>query len=139
MDPVSLSLGVVAAALVSKAAERAGEHASDAGASGLRQFTDWLRGRVAGREVETVALDRVEDAPDSASRVQVLSAALDQRAEEDRTFRDELSGAIEQARQDGVEVKSIAQTAIGNQNVQVADVQGAVSVTYGDRPPSPGR
>jgi hypothetical protein len=137
MEPVSVSLGMLAAVLVSKAAERAGEHAGDAGAGALRRFTDWLRDRLLGRDIETTALERVHDAPDSASRVRALGAALDQRAEEDVAFREGLSAQIEQARKQGVEMRALAQIATGDQNVQVAEVQGSVTVAYTERPSSP--
>lgn len=135
MEPVSLSVGVIAAALLSKAAERTGEQVADAGAGALSRFTAWLRKRVSGHPAET-ALERVQDAPDSPARVRALGEALDQHALESPNFAAELKAQIEQARAAGVEVKSIAQSVVGNQNVQVADVQGAVTVTYGD-PPAP--
>ena len=137
MEPVSLSVGLLAAALLSKAAERAGEHASDVGAGALTRFAVWLRERVSGHPAGA-ALERVQDAPDSPARVRVLGEALDRQVLEVAGFAAELKAQIEQARAAGVEVKSIAQSIVGDQNVQVADVQGTVNVTYGDPPAAPG-
>jgi hypothetical protein len=135
MEPVSLSVGLLAAALLSKAAERAGEHAVDAGAGALTRFAAWVRERVSGHPAAT-ALERVQDAPDSPARVRALGEALDRHVLEAPGFAAELKAQIEQARAAGVQVRSIAQSVVGDQNVQVADVQGTVTVTYGD-PPAP--
>jgi len=135
MEP--LSLGVLAAALLSKAAEQTGEHAADAGAGALTRFAGWLRERVSGRSAAAAALERVQEVPDSPSRVTALGAALDQQVEEDRGFAADLRAQVEQARKAGVDVKWIAQTAIGNQIVQVADVQGTVTVTHASQPAPP--
>ena len=135
MEPVSLSMGLLAAALLSKAAERTGEQAVDAGAGALTRFAAWLRERVSGHPAAT-ALERVQDAPDSPARVRALGEALDRHVLEAPGFAAELKAQIEQARAAGVQVRSIAQSVVGDQNVQVADVQGTVTVTYGD-PPAP--
>lgn len=137
MDPVSLSVGALAASLLSKAAERAGEQAVDAGAGALTRFAVWLRERLSGHPVAE-ALERVQDAPDSPTRIQALGEALDRHAVESPAFAEELKAQIEQARTAGVEVQSIAQSVVGDQNVQVADVQGTVQVSYGDPPAPPG-
>ena len=66
------------------------------------------------------ALARVEDAPDSPSRVQALAGLIDQRASVDDVLRGELEALVAEARAGSVDVGSIAQSVIGDQNVQVA-------------------
>ncbi len=136
MDPVSVSVGALAAALLAKAAERAGEQAVDAGAEALARFAAWLRRRLSGRPEEK-ALEQVEEVPDSPKRVQALGEALDRHAAQDSGFAQELQAQIEQTRSAGVDVRSIAQNIVGDRNVQVADVQGTVHVSYGDPPVPP--
>lgn len=142
VEPVSLTVGALAAALVSKAAEKAvekvGEDAGEAGVGALARFARWLRERVSGHQEPSAALARVEDVPDSPSRVKALGVALDRFAEQDPGFGEQLRRQVQQARDAGVDVKVITQTALGDQNVQVADVEGStVSVSYGTGHPRP--
>jgi hypothetical protein len=143
MDPVSV--GIVAAALLAKAVEKAaekavekvGEGAGEAGVGALGRFAGWLRQRLAGQAEAGAAVARVEEAPDSPSRVTALGEVLDRLAQQDPGFAGELRQQVEQARGAGVDVKGITQTAVGNQNVQLADVQGTVHVSYGSPAPGP--
>ena len=131
VEPVSMTVGVLAAAMLAKAAERTGEQAADAGAGALTRFVGWLRGRVAGKPAQALALEKVAEVPDSPSRVRALADALDALAESEPAFAQELRARIEQAKSGGVEVRSIAQNAVGDHIVQVADSQGSVSVNCG--------
>ncbi len=137
MEPVSV--GVLAAALLVKAVEKVGEDVGDASVGALTRFAGWLRRRVVGHPDSSTALERVEAAPDSPSRVQALAQALDRFGQQESAFAGELREQVEQARRAGVEVTSIAQSVWGDQNVQVADVQGSVSVSYGPGQPGPGK
>jgi uncharacterized protein YidB (DUF937 family) len=142
VDPVSLSLGAVVAALVAKTAERAGERAADGAAVGLGRLVGWLRGRLsgAGAEPAAAALAGVEEVPDSPSRVKGLAAAIDQLAEAEPRFRDELRAWVRETREAGVDVESVSQSVWGNQNVQVAGVSDSdIAVTFGDPPKASGR
>ncbi len=135
MDPVSL--GVIVAALVAKASDKAAERAVDEGAGALARLVGWLRKRFAddGAVEASAALAKVEEVPDSASLVRGLAAVVDRRAE-DPGFRSELQGLVEQAQAAGVDVGSIVQTAWGDQNVQNAGVTGStINVSYGQPPP----
>lgn len=133
MDPVSISLGMMAAPFVVKAAERTAEQAVDATSAALTKFTDWLRQRVKGHPSAT-ALERLGDAPDSDSRKHALGKVLDEYAAADPDFAAELREHIEQARAAGVQVAFISQSAVGDGNVQTANNQGSVSVSYGAQP-----
>lgn len=130
MDPVSIWLGMMAAKLMVKATDRAEEQTVDAASAALSHFASWLRHKVSGHPSATV-LERLEDASDSDSRIRALAEALDERAAADPGFAAELRNHLDQARAAGVPVPPITQSATGDGNVQVADNQGSVSVTYG--------
>jgi hypothetical protein len=138
VEPVSLTVGAVVAALVVKAAEKGGEELAEGASSVLGRLVGWLRARfsrTADSEASS-ALAKVEDVPDSPSRVKDLATILDSRAEADPEFRAELQRFVDQARAAGVEVKSITQTAFGDQNVQAADVHdSSINVSHGGTPP----
>jgi hypothetical protein len=136
VEPVTL--GVIAAALVAKALDRAEDEAVDAGTGVLKRLVGLVRDRFSrDRDAPTtMAVSRVQDAPDSPSRVRELAVAIDGVAEADPAFRSELEGLVEEARHSGLVVGAIVQTAMGNQNVQSAGlVDSQVNVSYG----SPGR
>jgi hypothetical protein len=131
VEPVSLTLGVIAAGLISKALERATDRAVDAGEGVLERIAAAVRERFSavGDEEGETALERVEDAYDSPARVRALAEAIDRQAAEP-DFGQELERLIEAVRETGADVEAIAQTAIGNQNVQIANVSGStINVT----------
>jgi len=135
VEPVTL--GVVVAALVARALGRAEDKAVDEGEGVLRRLVGALRQHFsgAGDQTGTAALERVEDAPDSPTSVRDLAMLLDDRAAGDAAFRGELEGLVEQARAAGVDVDSISQVAVGDQNVQAAGlIDSLVNVTFGARP-----
>jgi hypothetical protein len=139
VEPVSLTVGAVVAALVMKAAEKGGEELAEGASSVLGRMVNWLRVRFSRKHDEeaSAALAKVEDVPDSPSRVKALASVLVRRAEADLEFRAELQRFVEQAENAGVEVKSITQSAFGDQNVQVADVHGSsINVSHGGTPPA---
>ena len=141
VEPVSLTLGMVVAALVAKAMDKTAEQAVEGGAAVLGRLVSWLRERLgAGGESGGVVLARVEDAPDSPSRVRELAGVVDARAADDDEFRVGLEALVAEARAGGVDVGSITQTLWGNQNVQSAVVTDSeITVTYGQPPAPPGR
>jgi hypothetical protein len=142
MEPVSLTVGAVVAALVAKAAEAAGEEAAHGAAGAVRRVAAWLRARFSedADESGVAVLQRLEAAPDSPSRVRALAAYVDDRARRDGAFREELETQVAEAQQAGVDVRGLWQVAVGDQNVQVADVtDSSVSISYGVDRGSPGR
>ena len=102
MEPISMTLGAIAAAAFAKAQERAVGGVVDAGEGVLHRLVGWVRARLAGDGVAAGALERVQDAPDSPARVAALAALIDERAADDRVFADELTRLIEQVRGDAV-------------------------------------
>ena len=141
VEPVSLTVGAIAAALVAKASDKAAERAVEEGAGALARLVGWLHARFADDEATeaSTALARVEDAPDSPSRVRELAAEIDHRADDPR-FRAELQALVNEAQAAGVDVGSITQSAWGNQNTQIAGVVGStITTTHGQPPPAPGR
>jgi hypothetical protein len=134
MEPVTL--GVIAAALVAKALDRAEDRVVEDGEGVLRPLVGALRDRFsrADDQAGTTALERVEDAPDSPTRVRELAKLLDERAAGDPEFRGELLALVEQARTAGVKVGSIIQVVVGDQNVQNTGLVGSeVNVSFGAR------
>lgn len=144
VEPVSLTLGAIAAALVAKASDKAAERAVDEGAGALVRLVGWLRERFAADDATEAiaALAKVEDAPDSPSRVRELAAVLDCRVDDpdDPDFRVEMQALVDEAQAGGADVGSIAQSAWGNQNTQIAGVFGStITTTHGQPPLAPGR
>lgn len=135
VDPVTL--GAIVAALVAKASDKAVEAAVGGGAGALGRLVGWLRGRFSDDTTpeEAAALTKVEEVPHSATRVGELAAVVDRRAA-DPAFRAELEAMVEQVRTAGVDVGSIAQSASGDQNVQIAGVASStITTTQGQPPP----
>jgi hypothetical protein len=130
-----ISLGVIAAALIAKALDRAEDGVLDATTRALSKLVGWVRGKFSGDASD--ALARVEDAPDSPKRLTALATTIDQRAQSDEGFRSELQALVRDAERDGVDVAAVTQQAWGNQNVQVANASGAdIQVTYGHPAPN---
>jgi hypothetical protein len=133
---IELALGAAAAALFAKALDRAGEKAVDQGEGALRRLVELVRGRLSSEEKDSKALEKVEDAPDSPSRVEALAQLLDERTKDDRDFRRELKALVEEAE---VNVGDIAQATYGPQSPVFGVVSGKVDLTFGgesgkDRP-----
>jgi len=139
VEPVSLTVGAVVAALMTKAAEKGGENLADAAKAAIGRLVEWLRDRFTqtGDEEGSQALAWVEGAPDSPSRARALADVVDQRADADPEFKNKVHELVEDAKQQpGVQVGSIAQSAVGDQNVQAAGNQDtSVTVSIGTPPP----
>jgi hypothetical protein len=139
VEPVSLTVGALVAALVTKAAQTAGEQAVEGGAGALGRLVSRLREHFRATHDDTggAALARVEDAPDSPSRALELATVLDQHAARDSAFEAELQSLVREAQSAGVDIEAVTQTVWGNQNVQVAGlVDSDVNVSYNSPPPS---
>jgi hypothetical protein len=142
VDPVTLSIGAIAAAMVVRAAEKTGETAVEAGASALGPLVRWLRDRFSrgdGDEVAAAALSKVEDAPDSPSRVRALAEEIDRKAASDAKFKAGLEDLIREAKDQGVDMKAVSQIAEGSGIVQVANTEHTtITVSQGSVPPAAG-
>ena len=136
---IELALGAAAAALFAKTLDRAGEKAVDGGEGALRRLVELVRDRLSGDEEGSKALERVDDAHDSPSRVEALAQILAERTKDDQDFRQELEALVEEAEGSGINVGSIAQATYGKQSPAFGVVTGKVNVSYGsgsrtDRP-----
>ena len=134
-----MTLGAIAAVLVAKAADKAAERAVDSGEGVLLGLVHWVRRRLSedDQHVARTALAKLEEVPDSPSRLQALAEVIDRRAEADPGFRTELEVLLKQLEAAGVDVGSIAQTAWGDQNVHIAAVEGSsINLSFGQRPPA---
>jgi len=129
VEPVSMTIGVAAAALVAKVAEKAIEKtadgAVDAVPGAVGKVVAWVKHRFAGR----AELAKLEDAPDSPSRQTALGQIIDAEiVDEERT---ELAALLEDAKRaapSGVfHIGSITATHGG---VAAAQITGNVTTTY---------
>jgi hypothetical protein len=137
-EPVSLTLGAVVAALLTKAAEKGGENLADAAKAAVGRLIGWSRDRFTrdGDEEGSQALAWAEGAPDSRSRMRVLAEVTGGRRA-DPEFKSLVQRLVDDAKQgEGLRVGSVTQSASGNQHVQVVDNQGAVNVAYGQSQPA---
>lgn len=133
---IEVALGSIAAALVRKALDRAGEKTVDQGEGVLRRLVELVKGRLseAGDEQACRALERVEDAPDSLSRVEALAHVLEERVKVDPEFHRELDALVKEAQGDGVDVEDIVQATYGNQSPQFGVVSDSeVNIAYGSK------
>jgi hypothetical protein len=92
MDPVTL--GIAAAGLVAKFFEGA---VSDAGKEAAAGLVGWIKGSFKGHQAGEQALTRVEDAPDSTSRVKALEGVIADQAQADSAFLAQLAKLVEKA------------------------------------------
>jgi hypothetical protein len=141
VEPISLSLGAIVAALVARASDKVADDAVEAGEGAVSKLVAAVRRRFSRDrdELAAEALARVEDVPDSPSRVKALADVVDERAQRDDDLRSEFEQLVAEARGAGVKVDSITQSAFGNQNVQIAGVSDSqINVSHGSsQPPRP--
>jgi hypothetical protein len=138
VEPISLTLGTVAAALVVKAAEKSGEQAAESGWAAAGRLLERLRSRFRerGDSLAEGVLTRVEDPPVGQRQLKALAEAVDREAGQDPQFAEELRRLIAQAESGGVKVQQVTQTAWGSQIVLNQDLTGsAVTVTF-NKPPA---
>lgn len=134
MEPVSLSVGAVVAAIVLKGAEKAGEQVAESGLAAVGRLVEQVRRRFRERDdaAAEAALARVQDPPVGRSQLTALAAAVDRHAGEDAEFAEELRRLVREGESAGVDVRRVAQVAWGSQNVQLQDVPGSkVTITFG--------
>jgi hypothetical protein len=137
MDPVTLTVGGVAAALIAKAVDKTGDKTADAGWAVVGQLVGRIRRhfREHGDDADQAALAGVEDAPDSRKRIEVLAAAIDRHTGSDPKLGADLRALVEEAGKSNIDVRSIVQSAWGDHNVQIAGVSGSTITITGSPPP----
>ena len=131
---IEAMLGTAAAALIAKALDRAESKTVDKGEGVLRRLIEVVRERLAGGDDrgQVEALKKVEEVPDSASRIETLARAIDLRADEDPDFRNQVGTLIGQAEEAEVDVKAAVQVAYGANSPQFQNTIGSeVNISYG--------
>lgn len=125
MEPITL--GVIVAALVAKALDRAEDEAVDRGVGIVQHAVDSLRGRFSqdGDQEAEQALERLTNVPDSPRLMRSFADLLDERAGRSPDLRVELEQLVEDAKSAGVDIGAITQTAVGDGNVQIAGVNNS--------------
>lgn len=136
MEPVTL--GVMAAALLTKAAEQGGADIADAAKSAVGRLAKWLRDRFSSSDdpSELEKLNTAEQITDSERVRAALALAIDDRAGRDGDFAAELARLVNEAVDQGASTAPTIQTAVGNQNVQIAHVSGSTITTSSGSAPS---
>lgn len=134
VDPVSLSLGVIAANLVAQAAERATEKTADAvvDASGtaLQRVVGWVRSRFGGR----TELVKVEEVPDSGRLKEQLGAVIDAELVDDEAARSQLQALVDAVQE---HQPRVFQNAVGHHIVQGSN--STINVNWGAPESGPAR
>jgi hypothetical protein len=131
---IEVMLGAAAAALIAKALDRAEDEAVDQGEGALRRLVQLVRGRFSAAEdtAGSEALEKVEEVPDSKSRIEALERALEAQAAGDPGFRRELGALVQEVEDGGVDLKSAVQTAYGAQSPQFQGIYGSeININYG--------
>lgn len=120
VEPVSMSVGVIAAIFLKEAFETAGTAVGQAVPTALGRLVAAVKERARVRK----PLERLEDAPDSPSRQKDLAQALDEDVADDPQFASQLAEIIQtlQHRAD------VSQQARGIGIVQVANTIGDINV-----------
>ncbi|MGN7251898.1 hypothetical protein [Arthrobacter sp. SAFR-014] len=125
-----MTLAVAAAGLIAKFYEGAVSKAGEDAAAGL---TAWIKGRFKGHEVGEQALARVEDAPDSSSRVKALEGVIVDQAQADPDFLDQLAKLLEKSQPAAAQGQAATS---GDQSPAFGQVSGGnLSLSYGTASP----
>lgn len=133
-----ISVGVVVAALLAKALDRAEEGAVDRGVEAGRKAIQALRERFArdGDAEADRAVEGLAEAPDSGRREKALAVLLEERAAQSPELRDELRAIAAQIEGAGVAIGSVEQIAEGDSNLQIGGVSGStIDIDRGRRRP----
>ena len=139
VEPISLTLGGVVAALVMNAAEKGGGAVGSGVVAALSSVGKWLKARFRRDDDAdgARAVDTAEDAFDSPRARDRLAAVIDAKAAADQSFAEELRGLVKDAEAGGVDVQAITQTAWGSQISQNANiVDSTITTTIGGQPGS---
>lgn len=129
VEPVSITLGALAATLIARSAEKATDRvandAVEAGAGAAGALVRWLRGKLGSSE----QLDLVEAAPDSRQAAIALGDAIDAEIVEDDDLR-ELTAYVNVLHAQ----QTSHQSAIGK-HIYQADRASTITATHGGPPP----
>ena len=139
MEPISVTVAAIMAALAARASDRAVDATVQGGEGVLRRIASRVRERFAAADDEDAmgALELVERVPDSKMLVEQLAAAVNRYAVGDPVFASELADLVGEARANGVDVNSITQIALGDQAVQIAGVTSStITITRTASPPA---
>jgi hypothetical protein len=134
MEPVSVTVGAVVAALVLKGAEKTGEKVTEGGSEAVGRLVERVRRRFQDRgdEAGQAALARVQDPPVAERQLVALAAAVDHHAGQDPAFAEELRRLVREHEAAGVDVQHVTQVAWGSQISQLKDVTGStITITFG--------
>lgn len=131
VEPVSV--GVVVAALIAKALNRAEDGVIEGGVGAARKAVEALRRRFSGDVEAEQALDGVVETPDSKKREKALAELLEARAGESAELIQELKAIAEQIEGAGVPVGDIEQVAEGENIAQIASSPSSqISISQGN-------
>jgi hypothetical protein len=122
-----ITIGVVVAALLAKALDRAEDATIDATGKGVQRLLSVLRHRADVEPAGSIAttLPALESTPDSPKRVQALAEAVDATIDRSDELRSELEAVLDDLRRAGMSVGTVTQTADGDGNVQISGIQGS--------------
>ena len=135
MEPVSLTVGAVVAALILKAADKTGEQMAAGGLTAIGRLVERVQGRLShrGDVAAQEALARVQDPPAGPAHMAALAAAVDRHAIDDPEFAEELRRLVHEIEAAGVEVQRVTQVARGSRISQIQGVSGSnVTVNIGE-------
>jgi len=124
VDPISISLGVVAARLLAKIVEKGIDKAANGAVDAAGGLLGWLRSHMS----TSTALEKVVEVPDSPSRVATLGEVIDAEIVDDEDLA-ELRRLV-----DGVKENhpSVYQSAVGNHIIQASHSTVNVKWSEGD-------
>ena len=133
-----ISVGVIVAALLAKALNRAEDGVIDSGVEVARKAIEALRQRFSrdGDAEAEQALDGLAETPDSERREEALATLLEERAARSTDLHEELKAIIEQAEDAGMVIGSIEQVAEGDGNVQLGGISSS-QINIGQSPRQP--
>jgi hypothetical protein len=110
VEPVSVTLGAIAAAVFAKAQDRVAQGAVEGGEGVARRLAAWLRARFSDDEVGRAALARVERAPSDRSEMDALADVIDGCAQDDTdTFRAELVELVDAVKDDAMAARFVTE------------------------------
>ncbi len=132
-----ISVGVIVAALLARALNRAEDGAIDSGVEAARKAMKALRQRFSLQEDAEAeqALEGLAKTPDSKRREEALGDLLEERAERSPELLDELKAIAEQIEGAEVQISDIKQEAKGTNVVQNAgNVNSQIKVDQSTAP-----
>lgn len=126
VDPVSISLGVIAARLLAKIVEKGVDRAADGAVDAAGGLLGWLRSHLSS----STALEKVVEVPDSPSRVATLGEVIDAEIIDEHDLT-ELRRLVDGVKKDH---PGVYQSAVGHHIVQASDSTVTVNWPEGDTP-----